>query len=121
MFRKGRRDTVDVVSASFDFYTTGVLVYLSLGVFAAGKVLALEDCEGAIHQELAEAFNPVALPVFHSHLQFLYGCCFFLPINGVIRAAENACGGFLAYDQIGLALLVQVTLLVQISKQKRVL
>ena len=112
---------MNVVSDSFDFYTAGVFAYLSLGVFATGKVLALEHCEGAIHQELAEAFDPVALPVFDSHLQFLYGCCFFFPINGVVRAAKHACGGFLSYKQIGLALLVQVTLLVQISKQKRVL
>jgi hypothetical protein len=110
-----------VISGSFDFYTTRVLAYLSLCVFAAGKVLALKNCEGAIHQELAEAFDSVALPVFDSHLQFLYGCCFFFPIHGVVCAAKNACGGFLANKQIGLALLVQVALLVQISKQKRVL
>ena len=112
---------MDVVSGLFDSYTDGGFAYLSLGVFATGKVLALEDCESAIHQELAEAFDPVALPVFDSHLQFLYGCCFFFPINGVVRAAKHACGGLLSYKQIGLALLVQVTLLVQISKQKRVL
>lgn len=110
-----------MISGSFDPYTARVLAYLSLGVFATGKVLALKNCEGAIHQQLAEAFDPVALPVFDSHLQFLYGCCLFFPINGVVRAAKDACGGFLAYKQIGLALLVQVTLLVQISKQKRVL
>jgi hypothetical protein len=110
-----------LVSGSFGFDIDVVLAYLSFGVFAAGKVLALEDREGSIHQELAKAFDPVALPVFDSHLQFLYGCGFFLPINGVVRAAKNACGGFLAYEQIGLALLVQVTLLVQVSKQKRVL
>ena len=110
-----------MISGSFDPYSARVLAYLSLGVFATGKVLALEDRESAIHQELAEAFDPVALPVFDSHLQFLYSCSFFFPINGVVRAAQNACSGFLAYEQIGLALLVQVTVLVQISEQKRVL
>jgi hypothetical protein len=110
-----------MISGSFGSCDTGVLAYLSLGVFAAGKILALEYREGSVHQELAEAFDPVALPVFDSHLQFLYSCCFFFTINGVVRAAKNACGGFLADNQVGFALLVQVTLLVQISKQKRVL
>jgi len=87
--------------------------YLSLLVFAL-DAFSFQNCESAMQEQVPEAFDPMAFPVFNSTLQVFYCFDTFFAVDGSIGTLKNRRRGFDADRYVCLAFLVEISLVVQL-------